>query len=231
MSLKEDLEKEIKKVYEPQWSRRNGQVVPEHTDIQLGNDGVDLEITMLYADLSASTKLVDNYKDYFAAENYKVFLRCATKIIRAEGGHIRSYDGDRVMGVFIGQSKNTAAVKSALKINWAVNNIIEPAKKKQYSNTKYVMKHVVGIDSTKIFAVRAGIRGSNDIVWIGRAANHAAKLSSMPGSHPTWITDKVYDQMHDDVKFSQEKNMWEKCQWTAMNNRRIYRSTYWWAIK
>lgn len=118
-------------------------------------------------------------------------------------------------------------MRCALKINWAVINIIEPAKKKQYANTNYKMKHAVGIDSTKVLAVRAGIRGSNDISWIGRAANHAAKLSSMADSHPTWITGDVYDGMHDDVKFADKKNMWEKRVWTTMNNRRIYRSTYW----
>lgn len=129
MSLKEDLEEEVSKIYKEQWTRRDGQKVPEDIDIKLNNDGVDLDATIMYADLADSTKLVDNFKDSFAAENYKTFLRCAAKIIRSEGGHIRSYDGDRIMGIFIGDSKNTVAVRCALKINYAVKNIIELAKK------------------------------------------------------------------------------------------------------
>lgn len=229
MSLKTDLENEVKNIYSSAWQRRNGQKVPEDTDLKSGNDAVDLEATILYADLDESTKLVDNFPDEFAAENYKTFLQCATKIIRSEGGHIRSFDGDRVMGVFIGNSKNTSAVRGGLKINYAVRQIIQPKMNAQY-NTKYVMKHVTGIDSTKIMVAKAGIRNSNDLVWIGKAANHAAKLSALSADYPTWISDKVYDNMDDSVKYSDDKNIWGQQSWVAQGNRRIYRSTYWWNI-
>lgn len=231
MGFRADLEADVRKIYSEQWSRRDGHKVPEDVDLRAGNDAVDLEATILYTDLDESTRLVDNYKDWFAAENYKAFLQCATKIIRSEGGHIRSFDGDRVMGVFIGGSKNTFAVRCALKINYAVKQIIQPKLKNQYPNTKYVMRHVTGIDMSKVMVAKAGIRNSNDLVWIGRAANHAAKLSAMSASYPTWISGTVYDAIHDDVKYSDGKNMWEQRKWTAQNNRRIFRSSYWWRIK
>src|SRR5207248_4620847 len=103
--------------------------------LKLNNDAVKLDATVLYADLSASTGLVDGYKQHFAAEIYKAYLHCAAKIIRSEDGVITAYDGDRVMAVFIGTSKNTSAARSALKINWAVKNIVNPALKDQYSDT------------------------------------------------------------------------------------------------
>ena len=230
MGLKADLESQVFRIYKEQWKRRDGRKVPEDDDLSSGNDAVDLEAVILYTDLSDSTKLVDKYRDWFAAENYKTFLQCATRIIRNEGGYIRSFDGDRVMGIYIGDTKNTSAVRSALKINWAVKDIIQPALQKQYNNTNYVMKHVTGIDSSKVMAIKAGIRNNNDVAWIGRAANHAAKLTTLSDSYATWITDKVYDKMMDNVKYSNGKNMWEKRSWTPQNNRRIYRSAYWWSL-
>ena len=173
MGLKSDLESEVETIFKTVWKERDGQVVPSDDSIKLGNDGDKLDATVLYADLSDSTKLVDDYNKPFAAEIYKTFLRCAAKIIRAEGGSITGYDGDRVMAVFIGNSKNSSAARSGLKINWAVKNIIETARKAQYPETKYVLKHVVGVDTSKVFVARAGIRGSNDLVWIGRAATSA----------------------------------------------------------
>ena len=88
--------------------------------------------TVLYADLADSTDLVDRYKKPFAAEIYKTFLHCAAKIIRDQGGVITAYDGDRIMAVYIGNTKNTSAVKTAMKIKWAVDEIITPAKRSQY---------------------------------------------------------------------------------------------------
>jgi class 3 adenylate cyclase len=135
------------------------------------------------------------------------------------------------MGVFLGNTKNTDAVRCGLKINWAVKNIIQPKLKAQYSNTKYVMKHVVGIDSSKVMVAKAGIRDNNDLVWIGRSANHAAKLSALSSATPTWITDKVYDKMRDSAKISSDgRNMWVQKEWSQQNNRRVYCSAFSWKI-
>ena len=230
MGLKADLESEVAEIFRSPWTERDGQVVPTDESIKLGNDGVNLDATVLYADISDSTKLVDNNTKTFSAEIYKAFLRCAAKIIRSEDGSITAYDGDRVMAVFVGGTKNTSAVRCALKINWAVRNIIRPAKDKQYSHRDYLLKHVVGVDTSKLLVARAGIRGSNDLVWIGRAANYAAKLCSLSDDYPTWITGTVYKAMSDDAKLSNGKNMWEERSWTPMNGMTIYRSTYSWAL-
>lgn len=230
MSIRSDLETEVDKIFREPWTVRDGQVVPETENVGLGNDGIKLNITVLYADLADSTKLVDNYKAQFAAENYKAYLRCAARIIRSRGGHIRAYDGDRVMGIFIGNSKNTSAVRAALEIHWAVADVIRPKMKSVYTEAKYVMKHVVGIDATEALVARTGIRGSNDLVWLGSSANYAAKLSNESDAYQTWITHRIYDNMNDEVKFSNGANMWKQFTWTKMNNMRIYASNYKWTL-
>src|SRR5258708_33550968 len=118
MAFKTDLENEVKEILESKWTERDGQVVPDPEDLQLGNDAVKLQATVLYADMADSTDLVDGHEPYFAAEIYKVYLRGATRIIKHEQGTITAYDGDRVMAVFLGNSKNTSAVRSAQMINY-----------------------------------------------------------------------------------------------------------------
>ena len=132
------------------------------------------------------------------------------------------------MAVFTGGRKNTTAVRAGLKINWATKNIVQPSMKRVYI-TDFVVKHVVGIDTCKLFVAKTGIRGANDLVWVGRAANWAAKLCTL-GEAPTWITKDVYDNIHNEAKFSNGKDMWEARSWTEMNNASIYRSTYWWSL-
>jgi class 3 adenylate cyclase len=233
MALKGDLETEVGTIFRSAWTERDGEKVPEAEDLKLGNDAVKLTGTVLYADLADSTALVDGHEKPFAAEIYKTFLHCAAKVIRDESGTVTAYDGDRIMGVFIGTVKNTPAVRSAMKINYAIQEIIWPALKKQYPNTAYIPKHVVGIDTSDLFIARTGVRGANDLVWVGRAANYAAKLAALPESYGTYITSDVYNNMDDVVKKSENgkgQNMWVTLRWTEFNQSTIYGSTWRWSI-
>src|SRR5208282_2144551 len=108
------------------WDLRIGQVIPETEAITLGNSGVTLEATILYADLADSTELA-LYDQEIAAEVYKAYLLGTSRLIKAAGGEIRSFDGDRVMGVFIGNFKNTSAAKAALRINYFFTQVLEPS--------------------------------------------------------------------------------------------------------
>ncbi len=234
MMLKKDLEDHVAETFRKKWTTRAGQVVPEPADLLLGNnDAIEFDrATILYADLSGSTKLVDEKIWWFAAEIYKNFLHCSGKIIKDQGGTIVSYDGDRVMAVFLGKSQTSTAARCALKINYAVINIINPKLKAQYATSDYEVRHVVGIDTSEIRAVRTGVRGGNDIVWVGRAANYAAKLTELNDPPRTWITENAYDYLADWAKEGDDpkRSMWTQYTWTEHENRTIYGSTWWWDI-
>lgn len=231
MALKDDLESEVGKIFRTQWILRDGEKVPEYQDIALGNHGVKLDATMLYADLDESTSMVDSQAIDFSSEIYKTFLLCASKIIKAEGGQIRSYDGDRVMGIFIGGTKNSDAARCGLKIHWAVKNIIQPKIKTQYASSTFELRHTVGIDTSMVRAIRTGVRGDNDLAWVGRAPNYAAKLCAINDYvNPTWITEEVYNRLVDGSKYSNGVDMWKKRSWTPMNGKTVYCSNYTWAV-
>ena len=230
MSLGDDLNSEVRKILSESWTTRQGRVVPDPEDLGLGNDAVLLDGTVLYADLNGSTDLVDRYKPHFAAEVYKCFLTCAARIIRAEGGEITAYDGDRIMAVYIGDSKNSDAARTALKINYAVTRIINPAIRDQYPNDSYTVRHVVGIDTSNLFVARIGVRGDNDLVWVGRAANYAAKLSDRSGV-PSQITADVYNMLDNSLKYSSDgRSVWAPATAQELGYKTIYTSTWWWSI-
>lgn len=224
MGLGDDLNSEVRKILAENWTVRSGRKVPETDDLKLGNDAVTLKGTVLYADLDHSTELVNTKSPKFAAEIYKSYLVCAARIIRSEEGAITGYDGDRIMAVFIGDGKNSVAARAGLKINFAVREIINPAIKDQYPNANYSVRQVVGIDTSDLFIARTGIRGANDLVWVGRAANYAAKLSARSGAN-TQITSAVYESLNNNSKFGpQGQNMWS--QETAPGIGAIYTSTW-----
>lgn len=216
-------------IFRTNWSRRRGHVAPDSESVQLGNDAVELEAAVLYADLAASTSLVSRYKDYFAAEVVKSFLLAACDVIRNNDGDIVSFDGDRVMAVFVGGRKCTNAAKAGLQIASAIREV-NKQHSSVYNKTNYIIDYAVGIDVSDLFVIRTGIRGSNDLSWIGSAANIAAKLSEIrERSEKVFVTEHVYNRMGDSSKYGGKGN---SCMWRQMslkvNGNTIYGSDWYW---
>lgn len=178
MTVADDIQANAGATFSAKWETRAGTVVPDPADIRLSNDAVFFQrATILYADLDGSTDLVENKNWMLAGEIYKTFLYATSRLIRRHGGAIVSYDGDRVMGIFVSETQSNSAVSCALEINYAIKHIVQPQMSKGWQ-TPHNIRHVVGIDTSSIRAARTGVRGDHDIVWIGNAANLAAKLTS-----------------------------------------------------
>ncbi len=231
MGLKADLEENVSTTFKSAWDVRTGTYVPEPKDVGFANKAVLLEnAVVLYADLRASTAMVDNYKWEFSAEIYKTFLHCAGKIVKNRGATITAYDGDRIMAIFIGDDKCDNAARASLEINWAVINIIMPAMKNgKWKDPNFVLNHTVGIDMSDLRAARTGVRIDNDLVWVGKAANHAAKLTE-ENFYRSWITQSVYEGMTDFTKIASNGTLLWNCSWNSMINSLVYGSNGWWTI-
>jgi class 3 adenylate cyclase len=228
MAFKDDLEGRVNEIFQKKWEYRKGITVPDTEALPFDNVGIRLDATVLYADLANSTAFVDKLIDFRAAEIYKSYLYCAGRIINANGGAITAYDGDRVMAIYVGDSKNTSAVTTALELNWALINIINPAMRSVYTSDDYVIKHAIGIDTSTLLAVKAGVRGDTDMVWVGRAANHAAKMTTLSENAPIYMSEDVYNTMNDSVRFatSDHRNIWFSFNWDKLN-RTIYFANAW----
>lgn len=229
------LEAGVDSILAQSWDERDGKVVPETEDVALAGGAVKLDATILYADMAKSTILAWKFDARTAARVMKSFLYCASRLITDNGGEIRSFDGDRVMGIFVEGTKNSNAAKTALHIKYAVDQIIKPKVEKRYPSLAaagWVLAHGVGIDTSATYAVRAGMRGSNDLIWIGRAAGIGAKLSSIrETNYRSYITEDVYNRLLDPSKYkdaaTKSGNMWEPMA-TKQYGLTIYRSSYHW---
>ena len=233
MALKEELTKSVKGILGTTFKERDGQKVPTSEDVSLTDGAVKLEAAFIYADLAGSGIIAKQCPWDTTAKIIRAYLDCATRIIRAQGGQIRSFDGDRVMGVFIGESKRSNAAKAALQIQWSTRHLIEPEARARFNSVKkndVKIRQACGIDVGISRAVRAGIRNNNDLVWIGRPPSFAAKLSDIREyPHSTFISAAVYNRLSDESKFSGGTDMWEQRTMTFANSKEtIYRSSYWW---
>lgn len=235
MGIKDDLATRVSQTFSQSWDIRDGRSVPNTEQVVLAGGGVRLDATVLYADLSQSSKLATDFNQRVAAKVIKAYLLCMCRLITDHDGSVTSFDGDRVMGIFIGESKNTNATKCALKMNYAVQKIIKPAVDNQFESIgkkSFSISHCVGVDTSQIMAVMAGQRGSNDIVWIGRAPNLAAKLSEIRNDpYRSYISGDVFSTINKSVKYSieEKKLMWDERSYKFLGNAiPIYRSSWWW---
>lgn len=234
MGVSDDIKNDVQATIDQQWNVRNGQKVPSSSEVALSGGAVELDATFLYADLANSSKIAKELDRRVAAKIMKSFLAVSARLVRNNGGKIVSFDGDRILGVFYGNAKNTSAANCALNINYAAVQVIRPKFENKYQTVRdatFKISHGVGVDTGTILAVRAGARGDNDLIWIGRSPNLAAKLSDRRESpYKSFITASVYNMLNDSSKYGgpDKENMWERRDWTFLGqNIHIYRSSWW----
>ena len=204
MQLRDDLIIQLKSIISDDLNQTNATVIPSTEGVELSGGSKTLDATFLYADLAESSYIVKNFDWKISVRIIKAYLACMCKLIRFYKGNIVSFDGDRVMGVFIGDNKNSRATLCALKMGYVLSSLINPRFTNYFKRIKkpYKICHCVGIDTSNVTAVKAGIRGSNDLVWIGAAPNFAAKLSEQRfGNFNTYISESVYNCLNESLTY------------------------------
>ncbi len=234
MGIDDDISSDINRVRDATWNKRNGTQIPSVGDITLGTGAVEIDATYLYTDMANSSRMAKTFDRRITAKILKSYLATSSRLIKHFGGEIMSFDGDRVMGAFMGDGKNTSAVQCSFAIAYAVTQLVRPAFENKYETVKqapFNIHHATGIDQGTVFIVRGGIYGSNGLISIGKAPNLAAKLSDLrEGYYTTFVTKSVYDDADDSTKrwLNGSTNVWEERTWNYCGETiSIYRAKYW----
>lgn len=232
MGIQEDVRAAVNQICSVSWNERSGTVVPETEDVVLKDGAVNVQATYLYADLADSTGLAHDVSRKVAARIIRSYLNASARVIRKRNGAIRSYDGDRVMGIFIGSSQRNDAARAALGISWAFSEVLKPMISAKWPTvpSRWTPDHAVGVDHGDAMIVRGGVVGENDLISIGKAPNIAAKLSDIRGSKYLYITDRVHSALKSPAKTaSSGKSFWSRYadQTIGGETVTVYASTGW----
>lgn len=236
MSIKDELISARDRIVNTSFTVRTGTVVPETVDVGY-NEAVKLAATYLYADMANSSGLVAVSPQETVGKILRLYLDLSVRIIRQNHGRIRSFDGDRVMGIFIGDKRYDAAVKSAMQIKWACSDLIQPKVREKYKSIRdsgWVVRPGCGIASGNALIVRGGVRkSSNDLVSVGVAPNLAAKLSDVREQpYNVRIGAGTYKELSGKGQLSKGVNMWQGQYQLEMGGKSYsyYRSSYHWSV-
>ncbi len=238
MNLERDLISDVSGILTTTWSTRDGRSVPGTEAIALTGGAVRLEAAILYADLRRSSLLATKFDRRLAAKVFKSFLHCACTIISSNDGVITSFDGDRVMAVFVGEGKEHKAAIVALLIKYAVEDIIEPRLRDHFMSLGRPFKTLqvltfrvrcgIGVDTGDVLAVRAGRRKDNDLIWIGRPPNFAATLSDL-SRHPfsSCVSKEVFDALDRVFLGLSKRSVWRRRKYKWLGEELpVYESKY-----
>jgi adenylate cyclase len=237
ISLHQEVSDAVAGYLQGDYQTTHPQGVPLPENIPLGNSAAELEATTLFLDVRQSSDITNAFRRQTAAKMMKAYFSGSVKIINSNDGQVRSFNGDGMLAIFVGNRRSNNAVKAAMQVKRFVGNILEPQFRRYFANNQQALGRALdfsvgaGLDEGTIFAVRVGIRGTNDVAWVGRCTNTSAKLSNITQSpNNIAITRAVYERLNQDRKFSNDAHMWSDEQFREFGGvRRAIRTTsfYW----
>lgn len=148
-----------------------------------------IETCVLYIDIRKSTSLNLQHYPKTMAKLYSSFIRGMIKAAEYYDGKIRNIIGDRLMVVFNSYNCFSNAMDTAILMNTISQEIIN----KRFKNNVFTCG--IGIDYgkmmvTKCGTIKQGHENANykSLVWLGRPANIASKLTDEANKSATTYT-------------------------------------------
>ncbi|MEA2676618.1 MAG: hypothetical protein QOJ81_759 [Chloroflexota bacterium] len=220
MATKAELQAMVAEQLAGTYATSTPRTVPLPEAVPLGKKASLLTATALFMDLRQSSDITNSFRRQTAAKMLKAYFDGAVRIVNGRGGAVRSFNGDGMLALFIGDTRTTDAVRAAMEVEWFVTQILWP-RFDRYFNADSASRGAplkfsvgYGIDDGDIYAVKVGIRGTNDVAWVGRCTNTAAKLSGiLDFPHNIGITAQGYSRLNKsaqntipgDAKWSAER--------------------------
>lgn len=246
MGLKQNIIDKVKDILDTKFETEDVTYVPDISNSKLtfGNKGLQFEATVLFIDMRGSTEILNKHNNPVVAKIHMSYFHTILKIANSLGGEVRSFNGDSMLVFFPGTTKTTLsnAVQAAMHMKYmlsnsesGINNLL----------TKYTpIDFGIGIDDGKILCTKIGIGGDSnnkDLIWIGNAVNKAVKISDTRKSpNHIGISNHVYANLNDNVKFCVTKDYWgndsQTNMWTSDyftyngKSESYYHTSYLWGL-
>lgn len=209
MELKDDITQQVDEYLSGDYDIDEVDYIPEVEDVTFGNTGLKIKSTVLYIDIRRSTQILDAHRRQTVAKIQKSFLYTASKITVANNGYIRNFGGDSILAFWGGKYKKdiSEAVKAAMKMKYMLSKVLA-GRFRKYDKVDFG----IGIDWGEIFVVKSGLKrdpNNNDLLWIGTPVNFAVRLGDSASSpNHIRISETVYYNLLDYVKYGDKKNIW-----------------------
>ena len=106
MSLKDDILTKAKEIKNATFTKKDTYSIPniDTSSLTFGCTGLNFPATVLYIDMRGSTKVLNTHQRRVVAKIHMTYYHAIVKIAKADGGEIRSFNGDSLLVFFYGTS-------------------------------------------------------------------------------------------------------------------------------
>ena len=235
---KQEIENKVDTVLKETFSQFEIEDVPDienpsDSRLTLGNTGFLGEYAFLYVDMRGSSEFTDQHRLQTITKIYKAYHHCMVECIKTFNGKVRSFDGDRVLGVFGGNRKVNNAIECAMKMTGCRYDILQPKIKAALSNGNFSLG--VGISTGKAMVSKAGVgydKNNRDLIWIGDPPNLGSKLSDEADSpYSIYICKDTFEKLLENNRYTTKDgvktDMWTRQSFKFKNDTiEIYKTGY-----
>lgn len=178
-----------------------------------------IETCVLYIDIRRSTELNLTHRKETVTKLYAAFIRSMVKAAEQYGGKVRGIVGDRVMVVFDSYQCCTNALNTAI----LMHSISEYLLNKHFNKNE--IKCGIGIDYGKMLVSKNGIikQGAENIsnkslVWLGRPANVASKLTDAANKTTSISKNETIIEERHEYKYSKQTAWYKRSITSFLDN-------------
>jgi class 3 adenylate cyclase len=200
--LKEELDNDVKNILGTDFTVTISEtkLVPSINDTNITYPNLDQKVMkakrihtcVLYIDIRKSTELNLKHYPHTLTKLYGAFMRSMVKAAQYHKGKVRNIIGDRVMVVFDEEDCFKNAVNTAILLNSVSLYVLN----KHFKNNEVTCG--IGVDYGRMLVSKGGIVKNGDenapyksLVWLGRPANVASKLTDLANKEVEIKSNKI----------------------------------------
>lgn len=137
-------------------------------------------VVCVYIDLASSTKINIQENQKLAAHIFDSYIKATVKIFKEYQCKYIDIQGDGAFALFDGDDRINRAIVAAVTIKTLLSRNTDYFSKfvsSRLSSTNLSLR--IGIHQGNVLAKKAGIRGENEIIWLGDAVSVASKICNL----------------------------------------------------
>ncbi len=167
--------------------------------IQLDQDGSNLDVTMLFADIRGFTSMSERHSPEEMVRTLNSYFEVMVDVLFRNGGTLDKYVGDEIIGLFGAPVQRPDAPVLAVRCALEMQRALEEFNRMREADGAESVRVGIGVNTGPVIAGAIGSSRTLQYTVIGDAVNVASRLCSAAGPGEVLISQSTYELVRGEV--------------------------------